>query len=97
MEYFSRKFFCQAQEEKLDLSSYIHFLEGVFEKKKKHLFLIQGNAGYLTSAEVKRFFEDQAERESVFELFDYSPDYNDAGNLLEFLSLRLWSLSKNKR
>jgi len=62
IEYFTGKFFCQAQEKRLDSSSYIHFLETVLEKTKKHLFLIQDGSGYHTSAEVERFFLDNADR-----------------------------------
>lgn len=85
IEYLSGKFFCQAQEEKLDWSSYIHFLEEVLEKTKKPLFLIQDNAGYHTSAELKRFFEDHTERLRVFELPAYSPDYKAIEMLWEKL------------
>lgn len=76
IEYFTGKFFCQAQEGKLNSVSYIHFLESVLDKTKEHLFIIQDNAGYHKSEEVKSFFDDNSDRITMKELPSYSPDYN---------------------
>jgi transposase len=80
IEYFSGKFFCQSQETPLDSPSYIHFLETVLEKTKKHLFLIQDGSGYHTSGEMNRFFDDNSDRLTVTQLPAYSPDYNPMVN-----------------
>lgn len=76
IEYFTGKFFAQAQEERLDSASYIHFLETVLEKTKKHIFLIQDGSGYHTSSALSRFFTDNSDRITVTQLPAYSPDYN---------------------
>jgi transposase len=76
IEYFTGKFFCQAQEKRLDSASYIHFLETVLEKSRRHIFLIQDGSGYHTSTAVDRFFQDNSDRMTVTQLPAYSPDYN---------------------
>lgn len=76
IEYFTGKFYCQAQEERLDSKSYIHFLESVLDKTKRHLFIIHDGSGYHTSEEVQRFFDDNNDRITGAQLPPYSPDYN---------------------
>jgi transposase len=76
IEYFTGKFYCQAQEERLDSKSYIHFLESVLDKKKRHLFIIHDGSGYHTSEEAQRFFDDNNDCITGTQLPPYSPDYN---------------------
>jgi transposase len=76
IDYFSGRFFHQAQEGRLNSSAYIAFLRQVLEQTSEPLILIQDGARYHTSAETKRFFAEQAARLTVYELPGYSPDYN---------------------
>jgi transposase len=76
IEYSTGKFFSQAQEGRLTTAAYLHFLEDVLDKTDNHLLIIQDGAKYHTSAEAKEFFNDNADRMTVYQLPTYSPDYN---------------------
>lgn len=76
IDYFSGKFFYKAQEGRLNSDSYQLFLTEVLAKTKKHIILIQDGARYHTSKVMKLFFQQHADRITVFQLPAYSPDYN---------------------
>jgi transposase len=76
IEYFTGKFFCKAQEKKLDSQTYIEFLEMVLKQTRKHLILIQDGARYHVSEDLMVFFYENRQRLTVFQLPTYSPDYN---------------------
>jgi transposase len=46
------------------------------EQTDQHIVLAQDGARYHTSAAMKLFFEQHADRLTVFQLPSYSPDYN---------------------
>ena len=76
IDYFTGRFFHQGQTGRLNSASYTAFLARVLEQTEQPLMLIQDGARYHTSAETKRFFEQQATRLEVYQLPSYSPDYN---------------------
>jgi transposase len=76
IDYLTGRFFHQGQEGRLNSASYIAFLTRVLEQTDQPLMLIQDGARYHTSAETKRFFQQQASRLEVSQLPSYSPDYN---------------------
>ena len=76
IEYFSGRFFYQCQEGRLNSESYQAFLSQVLSQTRKHLIVIQDGARYHTSAAMQAFFEQRADRLTVFQLPSYSPDFN---------------------
>jgi transposase len=76
VDYFSGKFFYQAQEERLNSQSYKSFLWKVLKSTKQSIVLIQDGAPYHTSKELKLFFEQFKDRLTCFQLPSYSPDFN---------------------
>lgn len=76
IEYFTGKFYTKGIEGKFNSESYSDFLLGVMSKTKKHLFIIQDNARYHTSNEMKEFYIKYAVKITVFNLPVYSPDFN---------------------
>lgn len=76
IDYFTGRFFHQGLEGRFTSASYTAFLSRVLEQTTAHLILIQDGARYHTSAETKRFFQQHAERLTVYQLPSYSPDYN---------------------
>lgn len=69
-------FYSKGIEGRFNSESYICFIEGVLEKNKQHIILIQDGARYHTSKESSKFFMDNHDRLTVFQLPSYSPDYN---------------------
>ncbi|WP_197910507.1 IS630 family transposase [Desulfosarcina ovata] len=77
IDYFSGRFFCKGHEKgRLNSESYAAFLTEVLSKTRKHIILIQDGARYHTSKAMQRFFDEKANRLTVFDLPSYSPDYN---------------------
>lgn len=76
IDYLSGKFFYKAQEGRLNSDSYQLFLSEVLAKTRKHIILIQDGARYHTSKAMKLFFQQHADRITVYQLPTYSPDYN---------------------
>ena len=76
IDYFSGRFFHGATTGKLNRASYEQFLRQVLAQTTGHLVLLQDGARYHTSAALKKFFAQQVERLTVFQLPSYSPDFN---------------------
>lgn len=76
IEYFSGKFFSKGYEGRLNSYSYSEFLKDVLKKTRKHIILIQDGAPYHKSKAMKKFFEKNSSRITVYRLPSYSPDYN---------------------
>jgi transposase len=76
IDYFSGRFFCKGQQERLNSESYATYLKEVLSKTRKHIILIQDGAKYHTSKTMQTFFLKHAKRITVFQLPSYSPDYN---------------------
>lgn len=76
IDYFSGRFFHCATTGKLNSASYEAFLRQVLVQTTQHLILLQDGARYHTSAAMKQFFAQHAERLTVFQLPSYSPDFN---------------------
>ena len=76
IDYFSGRFFCKGQEERLNSETYAAYLKEVLSKTKKHIILIQDGAKYHTSKAMQAFFSNHARRITVFQLPSYSPDFN---------------------
>ena len=56
--------------------TYEAFLCQVLRQTRQHVILIQDGARYHTSAAMRAFFEQRADRLTVFQLPSYSPDFN---------------------
>ena len=76
IDYFTGRFFCKCQEERLTSATYAAYLEEVLAKTGKPIILIQDGARYHTSAAMQKFFSQHQDRLTVFGLPSYSPDYN---------------------
>jgi transposase len=76
IDYFTGRFFCKCQEERLNSAAYMAYLEQVLAKTRKHVIIVQDGARYHTSAATRAFFAKHQDRLTVFELPSYSPDYN---------------------
>jgi transposase len=76
IEYFTGKFYTKGIEGKFNSESYSSFLLEVMSKTKKHLFIIQDNARYHTSNEMKDFFKKHKDKMTVYNLPVYTPDFN---------------------
>lgn len=76
IDFFSGQFFYQGLEGRFNSASYIAFLTQVLQHSTAPIFLIQDGARYHSSKQTRQFFEQQAERLTVFQLPSYSPDYN---------------------
>ena len=76
IEYFSGKFFYQAQTERMTSQTYQAFLQQLLDKTTSHLILIQDGARYHTSKAMLAFFAQHAGRITVETLPAYSPDFN---------------------
>jgi transposase len=76
IDYLTGKFFYKAHEDRLNSDSYQFFLSGVLAKTRKHIILIQDGARYHTSKAMNLFFQQHADRLTVYQLPTYSPDYN---------------------
>src|SRR5215510_16088820 len=76
IDYFTRHFFYQGQDSRLNSAAYITFLARVLAQTTQPIILIQDGAKYHTSAETKAFFAQQTARLEVCQLPTYSPDYN---------------------
>jgi transposase len=76
IDYFSGLMFYQGHTGRFNSESYQHFLLLVMQQTDRHIFLIQDNARYHTSASMERFFIDHISRITVHPLPSYSPDYN---------------------
>ncbi|MBP9726771.1 MAG: transposase [Gammaproteobacteria bacterium] len=83
IDYFTGRFFSKGHEGKLNLESYIAFLEEVLSKTRKHLILIQDGAPYHKGKKMREFFEKHKNRITAFRLPSYSPDYNPIEKLWE--------------
>lgn len=70
------RFFSKGHKGKLNSESYIEFLSDVLGKTKKHIILIQDGATYHISKKMNAFFNQHADRITVYRLPTYSPDYN---------------------
>jgi transposase len=88
IDYFTGRLFYQGQEGRLNSEGYAAFLKRIIEQTDRHLILVQDGARYHTSAAMRKFFADQADRLTVFQLPSYSPDYNPIE--------RLWKKIKQK-
>ena len=76
IDYFTGRFFYRCQEGRLNSASYEAFVRQVLSQTRKHVILIQDGARYHTSAAMQAFFDQHAERLTVFQLPSYSPDFN---------------------
>ncbi len=76
IDYFTGRFFCKCQEERLTSATYTAYLEEVLAKTSKHIIIVQDGARYHTSAAMQEFFTQHQDRLTVFNLPSYSPDYN---------------------
>lgn len=76
IDYFTGKFFAKGHHGKLNSEAYIDYLKEVLSKTRKHIILIQDGAPYHRGAKMKAFFEENANRISVYRLPSYSPDFN---------------------
>jgi transposase len=76
IDYFTGKFFSKGHEGKLNSDSYIEFLTEVLSSTRKHIILIQDKAPYHRGAKMRAFFEENADRITVYQLPSYSPDFN---------------------
>jgi transposase len=59
---------------KFNADTYTDFLTWVLTQTSGHLIVIQDNAAYHTSAPMKTFYADHADRLTVYQLPPYSPD-----------------------
>jgi transposase len=76
IEYFSGRLFWKGAIDRFTTESYAAFLTEVLAQTDKHLILIQDGARYHTSKAMKDFFEEHADRLTMFQLPSYSPDFN---------------------
>ncbi len=76
IDYFTGRFYSKCHEGQLNSESYMTFLKEVLWRTRKHIILIQDGAKYHTSAAMREFFENHADRITVYQLPSYSPDYN---------------------
>ncbi len=76
IEYFTGRFFYRCQQGRLNSATYQVFLSQVLRQTRKPVILIQDGARYHTSAAMQAFFNQHAERLTVFQLPSYSPDFN---------------------
>jgi transposase len=76
IDYFTGKFFAKGHYGKLNSVAYIEYLKEVLSKTRKHIILIQDGAPYHRGAQMKAFFDENANRISVYRLPSYSPDFN---------------------
>jgi len=76
IDYFTGRFFCKCQEERLTSATYAGYLEELLAKTRKHIIIVQDGAPYHTSAAMRKFFAKHQDRLTVFDLPSYSPDYN---------------------
>ena len=76
IDYFTGKFFYECNDKKLNSDTYQMFIDEVMKKTRKHIILIQDGASYHTSVATRKYFEEHAEKITVFNLPSYSPDYN---------------------
>jgi len=76
IDYFTGRFFSKGHEGRLNSESYTSFLKEVMRKTRKHLILIQDGASYHKSRAMRKFFEKNSRRLTVYSLPAYSPDYN---------------------
>jgi len=63
-------------EGKFNSESYREFLGWALGTIQKHIILIQDNAPYHTSGQMKGFYAEQADRLTVYQLPSYSPELN---------------------
>lgn len=61
---------------KFNSATYAKFLRGMLAQTSDHLIVIQDNAKYHVSAEMRTFYADHADRLTVYQLPPYSPDLN---------------------
>jgi transposase len=73
---FSGAFFYQTHLGRFNSTVYAAFLTEVLTKTDRHLILIQDGAPYHTSQARQAFFEQHAERLTVYQWPKYSPDFN---------------------
>jgi len=76
IDYFTGQFFYKCQEARFNSATYTQFLKEVLYRTRKHIILIQDGARYHTSAATKKFFSENQDRLTVYDLPSYSPDYN---------------------
>lgn len=76
IDYFTGRFFYQAQTDRLNSDTYRAFLTEVLAQTQRPIILIQDGARYHTSQALQQFFAAHAERLTVYQLPSYSPDYN---------------------
>jgi transposase len=81
IDYVSGAFFYQAHTGRFNSTTYEKFLTEVLAKTSKHLIIIQDGASYHTSKAMRKFFEEQADRLTIYQLPRYSPEFNP----IEFL------------
>jgi len=76
IDYFTGQFYSMGHEGRLNSEIYEEFLKSVLSKTKKHIILIQDGAPYHKSKAMRKFFEKNSNRITVYRLPSYSPDYN---------------------
>jgi transposase len=81
IDYLSGAFFYKAHTGQFNSAIYEKFLTEILAKTSKHLIIIQDGARYHTSKAMRKFFEKQAARVTVYQLPRYSPEFNP----IEFL------------
>lgn len=76
IDYFTGDFFCKGHEGRLNSESYANFLKETLSQTDKHVILIQDGASYHRSKFMKKFFANNSDKITVYQLPSYSPDYN---------------------
>ena len=74
IDFFTGRLFYQGHTGRFNSDSYAEFLLEVMQQTSQHLILIQDGAKYHTSKAMQQFFQDHADRMTMFQLPSYSPD-----------------------
>jgi len=81
IDFFTGRLFYRGHTGRFNSDSYADFLLEVMQQTSQHLILIQDGAKYHTSKAMTLFFQEHADRLTMFQLPSYSPDFNP----IEFL------------
>ena len=76
LDCFGGTFYHQGLEGKFNSETYQEFLEWVLTQTTNHLIVIQDNVSYHTSASLKTFYAEHADRLTIYQLPAYSPELN---------------------
>jgi len=76
IDFWSGQFIYECTEGSLNSDSYIRFLERVLRESKGKFVVIQDNAGYHRSKDLREFLAAHQDRIKMYQLPPYSPDFN---------------------